>query len=134
MCMQGDHVRAMASLAASLLQQLLAIDAGWYTIQLHSAISKLQHVDNVCACACAFNNLVTQQMNTEATSISSSSSSSSGSSSSSEDATALSTDEKKWLKASKDPKLKLAVTEWEAVHLSDRPEHGVQVCTVLCIN
>jgi hypothetical protein len=69
-------------------------------------------------------------MSTEATG-----SSNSSSSSSSEDLTLLSTDEKKWLKASKDPKLKLAVTEWEAVHLSDRPEHGIQVCTdhILCI-
>eukprot|EP00953_Heterococcus_sp_UTEX-ZZ885_P031561 16552-Heterococcus_DN1.PRE.2 len=62
-----------------------------------------------------------QRMSTEATG-----SSSSTSSSSSDDVTSLSTDEKKWLKASKDPKLKMAVTEWEAVHLSDRPEHGIQ--------
>jgi hypothetical protein len=89
----------------------------------NSTNSKLLHTDSVCACA--FTNSITQQTSTRTNS--SSTSSNTSTSGSQDEASEMSKDEKKWLKAAKDPKLKLAVTEWEAVHLSDRPDYGVQV-------
>eukprot|EP00953_Heterococcus_sp_UTEX-ZZ885_P031567 16553-Heterococcus_DN1.PRE.2 len=124
----ASRLRPAAATSSSGGQTTLPTHAISRRTYSHSAISKLQYVDSLCACA--FINLITQRLSTEATG----SSSSSSSSSSSEDVTLLSTDEKKWLKASKDPKLKLAVTEWQAVHLSDRPEHGIQYTALkMCI-